>query len=97
MRELRRRFYLNTPLGAALCWAVSAADAVEVAMVFHTWQLETNEPWSWANPDVRIAGSNSARRPDISSPIYLSEDRIEFLLPHIKRHTRSPFFWKVSK
>lgn len=97
MIELRRRFVLNTPLGPALCWGVTTRDTVEVAMLFHVWQTETNEPWNWANPDVRIAGSNSARRHDAGTPIYLSEERIAFLLPHILRHTQSPFYWKVTQ
>jgi len=95
MLELKHRFYLETPLGTALCWAASAGDTVEVALIFHTWQVETNEHWSWANPDVRICGSTTARRHDDHTPIHLSEERIEFLKPHIARHRHSPFYDRV--
>lgn len=95
MRELRRRFIVNTPLGPALVWAISAADTVELGMIFHTFQLETKEPWNWSNQDVRIAGSTSARRADWASLIHLSEERVAFLMPAIRRHTQSQFYWKV--
>ena len=95
MIELRRRFYLDTPLGPAVCWAVNADEAVEFAVIFHTFQLETHEHWSWSNADVRIGGSTTARRHDEHSPIFLSDQRIEFLAPHIARHRQSPFYSKV--
>lgn len=95
MMELRRQFLVNTPLGVALVWAVTDKDTVELGMLFHTFQLETGEPWSWRNPDVRICGSNSARRHDDHTPIHLTPERLEFLKPHIARHRRSPFYSKV--
>lgn len=96
MTELKQRFIVNTPLGPALVWAISADHTVEFAMLFHTFQLETNEPWSWTNPDVRLAGSQSARRADWSTPIHISPERLADLMPHIRRHTQSPFYWQVT-
>jgi len=98
MRVLRdsEKFIVYTPLGPALCWAVTDDATVERFMIFHTWQLETKEPWSWTNPDVRIAGSNSGRRDDIHSSIYLTPERVEFLAPHIRRHKASPFYTKID-
>lgn len=95
MIELAHQFILNTPLGPALCWAVTPSDTVERFTIFHTWQLETKEPWDWSGPDVRIAGSTTARRDDDGSPIHLTEARIDFLLPHIARHRKSPFYSRV--
>lgn len=92
-----QKFILNTPLGPAVCWAVDPDDTVELGLRFYTWQMETNEHWTWRNPEVRLAGSVTAARPDTSSPIHLSEDMLEFLLPHIRRHHMSPFYWKVSQ
>lgn len=97
MHVLRRRFYLETPLGPALCWATTDDEHQEIGLWFHTWQLETKEPWSWMNPDVRIGGSQTMRRSDTHSPIHLSDERLEFLRPHILRHTLSPFYSKVTQ
>lgn len=93
--ELREKFYLHTPLGLAQCYAITLKNAVEVAVIFHTWQLETKEPWSWANPDVRIASSATARRDDEHTPIYLSPKRLKDMGPHILRHKLSPFYDRV--
>jgi hypothetical protein len=91
------RFFVNTPLGTALVWAVSDEDTVELGMRFHTWQIETKEPWTWSNSHVRIGGSITARRGDWHTPIHVSDDMLEMLIPHIRRHKQSPFYWKVSQ
>jgi hypothetical protein len=95
--ELKQRFYVYTPLGVALCVGYIFGRTEEQYLLHVCWQLETKEQWTWANSEVRLCGSNTAKRDDYHSPIHLGDDRLEFLLPHIKRHKDSPFYWKVNQ
>jgi hypothetical protein len=92
-----QKFIVNTPLGPAVCWGVDPDDTVELGLRFFTWQIETGESWTWRAAEVRIGGSVSAARSDVTSPIHVSDDMLEMLIPHIRRHTLSPFYWKVNQ
>ena len=90
-------FYVETPLGVAEVKWLRTTDVVEITAQFGVFQCETKENWWWPNSEVRLCGSNSAKRDDCHSPIYLSDERVAFLMPHIRRHKKSELFWRLSK
>ena len=97
VHELKSRYYVYTPLGLALCVGWKHGQTEEQYLLHICYQLETKEQWTWPNSEVRICGSNTAKRDDTHSPIYLNEERLEFLLPHIRRHRNSPFYNQVNQ
>lgn len=51
--ELNKPFYVKTPKGDALCWAMIDYGP-EMDLLFVTWQEETGESWTWPSYDVKI-------------------------------------------
>lgn len=96
MIEVTERYFVHTPLGLAEVWYIRDDDLVEHTCQVGVFQEETKELWFWPNSQVRLAGSVSAMRDDKHSDIYLSAERFEFLAAHIRRHTKSPFYWRVN-
>ena len=95
--ELRTRFYVDTPLGAAEAFFLDGADTVERTCLVGVFQCETKEFWWWPNHLVRLSHSVSANRNEAQSPIHLSEELLATLSPHILRHAGSPFHWRVRQ
>jgi hypothetical protein len=94
--RIQPHFYAMTPLGEAEVHFLETDDGVENYPIWHCFQTETNEPWAWPNPLIRIAGSISGLRSGKHSPIFLSEELLADLRPHIVRHVHSPF-WEGEK
>ncbi len=93
--ELRKRFFVDTPLGAAEAFFLDGADTVERSCLVGVFQCETKEFWWWPNHLLRLSHSVSANRNAEQSPIHLSHEMIETLAGHIARHAGSPFHWRV--
>lgn len=93
--ELRKTFYVDTPLGAAEVFFLDGTGTVERTCLVGVFQCETKEMWWWPNHLVRLSHSLSASRNGAQSPIHLSEEMIAMLSGHIARHPGSPFHWRV--
>ena len=94
--ELRRRFFVDTPLGAAEAFFLDGADTVERTCLVGVFQCETKELWWWPNHLVRLSHSVSANRSARQSAIHLSGELFETLAPHIARHHASPFYPRLN-
>jgi hypothetical protein len=94
--ELRDRFYVDTPLGDAEAFFLDNTHTVERTCLVGVFQCETKEFWWWPNHLVRLSHSVSANRNGKQSPIYLNDEMLETLAPHIQRHVHSPFHWRTT-
>jgi hypothetical protein len=88
---------LLTPLGRAECHFYDPADGHENHPLWHCFQLETNEPWVWPNPLVRIVESVTGMRARSHTQFTLRPDYFDELIPHILRHKRSPLYAAALK
>lgn len=84
--------YLYTPLGVAEAHFYEVPEGVETHPMWHTFQVESKEPWVWPNPLVRICDSVSGMRDKAHSPIVVDEEYLDSIKPHIMRHQKSPLF-----
>lgn len=96
--ELKKTFFVNTPLGTAEAFFLeSDVGLVERPVLVGVFQCETKEFWWWPNNQVRLCHSISAMRSLEQSPIHLSDDMMDTLKPHILRHTESPFHYRLRE
>lgn len=95
MKREPKPYFVYTPLGPAEVWYTKASNAEEKTCLFGVFQCETKEFWLWPNHQIRICESITAMRDENHSPIHLTVEQIGMLTPHIKRHTQSPFYWRV--
>lgn len=51
--ELDKPFYVTTPKGTALCWAVIDYGP-EMDLLFVCWQEDTGDCWSWPSYDIKV-------------------------------------------
>lgn len=95
--ELRKTFFVETPLGTAEAFFIESDGGLERPVLVGVFQCETKEFWWWPNNQVRLCHSISAMRSLERSPIHLSSDMLETLTPHILRHAESPFYYRVKE
>lgn len=88
---------LLTPLGIAEAHFIWVRPSFEVPVNFGCFQRETKENWWWNNQQVRLCESISLGRPGNHSDIFLSDEMLEELKPHILRHKGSPFYDKMKR
>lgn len=95
--ELKKTFFVNTPLGTAEAFFLDSGDTIERACLVGVFQCETKEFWWWPNNQVRLCHSISAMRSLEQSPIHLSDEMVDTLKQHILRHAESPFHYRVRE
>jgi hypothetical protein len=88
--------YLFTPLGPAEAHFFESADSFDVNSVWTCFQTETKENWLWPSPLVRLCESISGMRDGDHSDFEVTDEYFEELLPHILRHTDSPFYERAK-
>ena len=87
--------YVVTPLGSAEAHFIQVPIGDDGYANWGCFQSETKEQWWFDNSCVRLVGSITGRRGDNYSPIYLSDEMFDILIPHILRHKKSPFYNKA--
>lgn len=97
LQRIAPHFYLFTPLGPAEAHFVWGSATYEVPVSWGCFMCETKENWWWPNTQVRLCESITAMRSDQHSPIYVSDELLETLRPHILRHKKSPFYERMTK
>lgn len=89
--------YLLTPLGDAEAHFLQVPEGFETSSVWGCFQCETKENWWWPNQQVRLLGSLTAMRSKDVSDIFVPQDLLDDLRPHILRHKLSPFNLKLKR
>jgi hypothetical protein len=88
--------WLLTPLGVAEAHFLETPEDFETNAAWTCFQVETKENWIWPAPLVRLCESISGMRSIDHSPIEITDEYFETLLPHILRHTESPFYERAK-